>query len=102
MSLYLLKLTLDFTLHVTFTHTYTDGRGYHAGCQPAYQIEINIHTKSYTIGTTIGSNSGLSILTKSTSCGLEEPGIKLPIFRWVDNHSTSIAMNKPWNAVKTS
>ena len=39
-----------------------------------------------------GSNLGLSVLPKDTStCGLEEPGIKPPIFQLEDGHSTSWA-----------
>ncbi|XP_067467834.1 large proline-rich protein BAG6 isoform X2 [Thunnus thynnus] len=41
---------------------------------------------SHTDGTAIGSNLGFSILAKDTStCGLEELGIELPIFQLVDN-----------------
>ena len=57
---------------------------------PAHQEGANIHTHSYTDGTAIGSNLGLSILPKDTStCGLEEPGIEPPILRLVDDRSTS-------------
>ena len=91
-------LKVLFTLRITFTHIHTlNGyRGDHARSPPAHQRKLTIHTHSYTDGSAIRTNLGLSVLPKDTStCGLEEPGIEPPIFRLVDdplyllNHSRS-------------
>ena len=66
-----------FTCHSPIhTHSHTDGRSYHTGCQPAHQGEFNHSFSFIHRWRNNGSNLGLSVLPKDTStCGLEEPGI---------------------------
>ena len=65
-----------------FTHIHTLMTGATAqGVNLLIRRKLTIHTHSYTVGTAPGAILGLSILHKDTwTCGLEEPGIELPIF----------------------
>ena len=55
-----LHMTCHSPIH---THSYTDGRSYHAGCQPAHQGEFNHRWRSN------GSNLGLGVLPKDMWTG---------------------------------
>lgn len=73
-----------FTPHVTFIHSHTHIPTMMTGATTRVanlrRLKLTIHTHSFTNGTAIGSNSRSSILPKDkTTCGLKDPGIKLPI-----------------------
>ena len=82
------RLKALFTLSVKihpFTHIHTLMTGATTqGINLLIRRKLTIQTHPYTVGTAIRSTVGLSILPKDTwTFGLEEPGIKPPIFNGI-------------------